>query len=93
MVLGGLGILRLVASDLDGTLLRSDGSVSDRTRAALAAARAAGLEVVLASARPPHWLSEIAADVGTGDLAICCNGAVVHDLRERRTVHHFALPA
>ena len=93
MVLGGLRILRLVASDLDGTLLRSDGSVSERTRAALSAAREAGLEVVLASARPPHWLSEIAADVGTGDLAICCNGAVVHDLRERRTVHHFALPA
>ncbi len=93
MVRGGLGILRLVASDLDGTLLRSDGGVSTRTRAAFAAARAAGLEVVLASARPPHWLSEIAADVGTGDIAICCNGAVVHDLRAQRTLHHFALPA
>ena len=93
MVLGGLGILRLVASDLDGTLLRSDGGVSDRTRKAFAAVRAAGLEVVLASARPPHWLSEIAADVGAGDIAICCNGAVVHDLQARRTLHHFALPA
>ena len=93
MVRRGQGILRLVASDLDGTLLRSDGGVSDATRAAFAAARAAGLEVVLASARPPHWLSEIAADVGTGDIAICCNGAVVHDLRARRTLHHFALPA
>jgi len=93
VVRGGLGILRLVASDLDGTLLRSDGAVSGRTRAALAAARAAGLEVVLASARPPHWLFEIAADVGAGDIAICCNGAVVHDLRRRRTLHHFALPA
>ena len=93
MVLGGLGILRLVASDLDGTLLRSDGGVSERTRAAFAAARKAGLEVVLASARPPHWLSEIAAEVVTGDIAICCNGAVVHDLRAKRTLHHFALPA
>ena len=93
MVRGGIGILRLVASDLDGTLLRSDGSISERTRAAFAAARRAGLEVVLASARAPHWLSEIAADVGTGDIAICCNGAVVHDLRKRRTVHHFALPS
>ncbi len=57
------------------------------------ATRAAGLEVVLASARPPHWLSDIADDVGAGDIAICCNGAVVHDLREARTLHHFALPA
>ncbi len=93
MVRGGLGILRLVASDLDGTLLRSDGGVSQRTRAAFASARAAGLEVVLASARPPHWLSEIAADVGAGEIAICCNGAIVHDLHARRTLHHFALPA
>jgi Cof subfamily protein (haloacid dehalogenase superfamily) len=93
VVRGGPGILRLVASDLDGTLLRSDGSVSGRTRAALVAARAAGLEVVLASARPPHWLADIADDVGAGDIAICCNGAVVHDLREARTLHHFALPS
>jgi Cof subfamily protein (haloacid dehalogenase superfamily) len=93
VVRGGPGILRLVASDLDGTLLRSDGGVSARTRAALAAARAAGLEFMLASARPPHWLSEIAADVGASDIAICCNGAVVHDLRRKRTIHHFALPA
>lgn len=93
MVRGGPGILRLVASDLDGTLLRSDGGVSARTRTALAALRAAGLELVLASARPPHWLAELAADLGAGDVAICCNGAVVHDLRARRTRHHFALPA
>ena len=33
----------LVATDLDGTLLRSDGSVSARTRAALAATEAAGI--------------------------------------------------
>jgi Cof subfamily protein (haloacid dehalogenase superfamily) len=93
VVRGGPGILRLVASDLDGTLLRSDGGVSARTRTALTAARAAGLEVVLASARPPNWLTDIAADLGTGDVAICCNGAVVHDLRRRGTRHHFALPA
>ena len=93
MVRGGPGIFRLIASDLDGTLLRSDGGVSARTRAAFAAVRAAGLEVVLASARPPHWLDEIAADVGAGDVAICCNGAVVRDLREGRTLHHFALPS
>ncbi len=47
---------------------------------------------MLASARPPHWLSDIADDVGAGDVAICCNGAVVHDLSSGLTLQHFALP-
>jgi hypothetical protein len=36
---------KLIATDLDGTLLRSDGTLSDRTRAALAAAERAGIRV------------------------------------------------
>src|SRR5207249_4561075 len=57
---GGMDRTRLVASDLDGTLLRPDEMVSDRTRAALAAARAAGITVVLVSGRPPRSLGPIA---------------------------------
>ena len=50
---------RLVATDLDGTLLRSDGSVSERTRAVWAAADEAGIETVLVTARPPRWLHDL----------------------------------
>jgi Cof subfamily protein (haloacid dehalogenase superfamily) len=71
---------RLVASDLDGTLLRPDETVSDRTRAALAAARDAGITVVLVSGRPPRSLGPIAERIGVGGVAICANGAVVWDL-------------
>jgi Cof subfamily protein (haloacid dehalogenase superfamily) len=71
---------RLVASDLDGTLLLPDETVSDRTRAALAAARDAGITVVLVSGRPPRSLGPIAARIGVGGIAICANGAVVWDL-------------
>jgi Cof subfamily protein (haloacid dehalogenase superfamily) len=71
---------RLVASDLDGTLLRPDETVSERTRAALAAARAAGITVVLVSGRPPRSLGPIAERIGVGGIAICANGALVWDL-------------
>ena len=71
---------RLVAIDLDGTLLRSDGTVSDRTRRALAAVRAHGTAVVLASARHPAALAAVATDAGVGGLAICSSGASVFDL-------------
>jgi len=57
---------RLIATDLDGTLLRDDKTVSQRTRAALAAAQAAGIIVVLVTARPPRVAREIAALLATG---------------------------
>ena len=72
--------VRLVASDLDGTLLRPDETVSDRTRAALASAKEAGITVVLVSGRPPRSLGPIAERIGVGGIAICANGAVVWDL-------------
>jgi Cof subfamily protein (haloacid dehalogenase superfamily) len=85
--------IRLVASDLDGTLLRPDETVSDRTRAALAAARAAGITVVLVSGRPPRGLGPIAERIGVGGTAICANGAVVWDLDSGTLVDHTPLAA
>jgi Cof subfamily protein (haloacid dehalogenase superfamily) len=79
-VTGAKATVRLVALDLDGTLLRSDGTVSQRTRDALSAARAAGITIVLATARPPRSLRAVAHDTGISGLALCSNGAVVYDL-------------
>ena len=72
--------IRLVASDLDGTLLRPDETVSERTRDAVAAARRAGITLVLVTGRPPRSLAPIAGRIGVGGIAICANGAVVWDL-------------
>ncbi|AEG43401.1 HAD family hydrolase [Isoptericola variabilis] len=71
---------RLVATDLDGTLLRSDGTVSDRTRRVLAAVEEAGVEVVFVTARPPRWLDALAHVVGRHGRVICLGGAAVWDL-------------
>jgi len=71
---------RLVATDLDGTLLRSDGSVSDRTRRALRRVRESGCDVVVVSARAPQWLKEVVRDLELDSgYVVCSNGAVVYD--------------
>lgn len=75
---------RLIATDLDGTLLRTDGTVSSRSVDALRAVTDAGLETVLVTARPPRWLDELAHVVGARGVAICGNGAFRYDVAERR---------
>jgi len=71
---------RLVATDLDGTLLRTDGSVSARTREVLAALDDAGVPVVMVTGRPRRWLEELRPLVGGHGLAIVSNGAAVYDV-------------
>ncbi|MEU4209890.1 HAD hydrolase family protein [Streptomyces sp. NPDC026206] len=73
---------RLIATDLDGTLLRDDKTVSDRTVAALAAAEAAGIEVFFVTGRPVRWMDVVRDHVHGHGLAICANGAVVVDLHD-----------
>jgi HAD superfamily hydrolase (TIGR01484 family) len=86
--------LRLVATDLDGTLLRSDGSVSDRTRRALRRVRESGCEVVVVSARAPQWLKEIVEDLELGlGYAVCSNGALVYDFGGGAPLLHHTLAA
>ena len=74
---------RLVASDLDGTLLRTDGTVSARTVAAWQRLDAIGIQSVLVTARPPRWLHDLTDLVGPHGVAICANGAFVYDVRRR----------
>ncbi|CAN5575786.1 HAD family hydrolase [soil metagenome] len=85
--------VRLIATDLDGTLLRSDSSVSARARAALAAAEEAGLVVVFVTGRPPRWMAPVVEATGHRGLAVCANGAVLFDLHEGTIVHEHHLDA
>jgi len=83
---------RLVACDLDGTLLRNDGTLSERNAAALRRVRDAGLQVVIVTGRPPRWVDDIADQLDLDGLAICSNGALVYDLDTRRVVAEHLLP-
>ena len=71
--------VKLLASDLDGTLLGPDTRVADRTAAALEAAAAAGIEVVVATGRS-HWTAlPILEELACVRWVICSNGATVYD--------------
>jgi HAD superfamily hydrolase (TIGR01484 family) len=71
---------RLVASDLDGTLLTSSGVVSARTRAAIDASRAAGIPVVGVTGRGPRLLDSVRAALGGTGIAVLAQGGYVVDL-------------
>lgn len=77
---------RLVATDLDGTLLRTDGTVSARTSRVLEALHRARVEVLFVTARPPRWVDELAGSVAGHGLVVCANGAFVYDARRRVVV-------
>jgi HAD superfamily hydrolase (TIGR01484 family) len=84
---------RLVATDLDGTLVRADQTVSDRTRAALARVEEAGAVLVLVTGRPPRWMPPIVEQTGHRGLAVCANGALLYDLHTERVLDAHLLDA
>jgi len=77
---------RLIATDLDGTLVRSDGTISARTRSAVLAAQHAGSVFVMVTARPPRWLHDLADLVGEHGVAIVANGAILYDVVRRQAI-------
>ncbi|MCW2846147.1 MAG: family phosphatase [Marmoricola sp.] len=77
------GLPRLVATDLDGTIVRSDHTVSGRTREVLVELDERGVPVVFVTGRPLRWMEELWDAVGAHGLAIVANGAVVYDVTSR----------
>jgi Cof subfamily protein (haloacid dehalogenase superfamily) len=71
---------------LDGTIIRSDDSISARTVAALRRVTDVGAELVFVTGRPPRWMERVASATGHRGLAICANGALVYDLASQRVV-------
>jgi len=73
-------MIKLVATDIDGTLLRTDGTISERTRKAIDAAAEAGLLIAFVTGRPPRWLDPLVEMTGHQGVAVGANGAVLYDL-------------
>jgi Cof subfamily protein (haloacid dehalogenase superfamily) len=82
---------RLVATDLDGTIVGSDGEISDRTVAALAAIEDLGVPVVFVTGRPPRWMAQVAERTRHTGMAVCANGALIYDLHTEQVVDSFPL--
>ncbi|MGY2126883.1 HAD family hydrolase [Blastococcus sp. SYSU DS0617] len=92
--LGAVGGWRpkLVASDLDGTLLTADGTVSPRTRAALEACWDAGIPVVGVTGRGPRLLDSVKAALDHRGIAVLSQGGFVVDLERDEVLRAVALP-
>jgi Cof subfamily protein (haloacid dehalogenase superfamily) len=80
--------IEMVAVDLDGTLLRSDGSISQRCAQTIQKAREKGVKVVIASARPPRGAKDIYDQLELDTLQINHNGALIFDAKHQKSVYH-----
>src|ERR1700733_741280 len=80
--------IRLVAIDLDGTLLNDSKQVSDQTVKAISGLPARGVKVVIASARPPRSVRHIYAQLGLDTWQINYNGALIWDEPEKKVIFH-----
>ena len=78
---------KLMAIDLDGTLLNSYGEVSEKTRIALKTAKEKGTEIVLASGRPTSSTESLAIELGIDNYLISGNGAAVYDIKNQKIIY------
>ncbi|MCC9144211.1 MULTISPECIES: HAD family hydrolase [unclassified Arthrobacter] len=86
------GPVRLVASDMDGTIVGADNSISDRTVKAFRACIEAGIDVVFVTGRPPRWLDPLRDRIGHEGTVICSNGAITYDLAADQVLSTSLLP-
>lgn len=82
------GPVRLVAIDLDGTLLNDSKKVSDQTSAALVCLPRRDVKVVIASARPPRSVRHVYQALGLDTWQINYNGALIWDEPNQRPIFH-----
>jgi len=78
---------KLIAVDLDGTLLNSYGEVSDKNREAVKKAINNNIKVILASGRGVESVKNISLDINASPYIICGNGAVAYDIKNNETVY------
>jgi len=87
---------KALAVDLDGTLLHSNEQVTPRSIKVLKAAKAAGLKVIVATARWYQMAERVAREIDSAEPIIACAGAQVrrpadrHDLLDLRIPEEFA---
>ncbi|MEA5004181.1 MAG: Cof-type HAD-IIB family hydrolase [Christensenella sp.] len=82
---------KLIALDLDNTLLNAKKEITPENRKAIAAAREQGVHIVLASGRAFPGIKPLLSDLGLTDYVVACGGAQVIDPWEN-VVHSIYLP-
>ena len=82
---------KLIATDLDGTIVAHYGFISDRTKIAFAAAHAAGIHIYFITGRPIRWMKEIKDNFNFG-LGVCGNGALLYDFINEKVLEEWSFP-
>lgn len=77
---------KLIAIDLDGTLLNSYGEITPANKEAIQYAQSKGTEVVLASGRDPKTMERISLELGIQNYLIAGNGASVYDIKQEKNI-------
>lgn len=85
-------MVKLIALDLDGTLLDPEGRIASESIQAIAAARQAGVRVVLATGRSAQEAADFAKRAGCDHLAVCLGGAGVVDTATGVFLRRWDLP-
>lgn len=83
---------KLIAMDIDGTLLDSYGNISKENIEAIKEAKKQNIEVVLTSGRMPKAMLAIASETNADNYLICGNGAMIYDVNKEKIIYNNYLP-
>ncbi len=79
---------KLIAIDLDGTLLNSYGEISDKNKKAIKKAKENGIQVVIASGRHITSVKSFAKEIKSENYSICGNGAILYDMKNDEILYN-----
>ena len=83
---------KLIAVDLDGTMLNPYGVVTQKTKDVIQETINKGVEVVIASGRPIDSIQSIANEIGSNRYFIAGNGALIYDIQNEKIIYDRFLP-
>ena len=78
---------KLIAIDLDGTLLNSKGLISEENKIAIKKAQEQGVEVILASGRSKDSIKNFATEINSNKYLIAGNGALAYDIQKNKDIY------
>lgn len=78
---------KLVAIDIDGTLLNSYGELSNDNKQAIEEAIKRGTKIVLTSGRMPSSVKKLSMEIGANEFIIAGNGTIVYDMKNEKIIY------
>ena len=79
---------KLVAIDLDGTLLNSYGNISLKNKSVIEAVKRKGTKVIIASGRNKTSALSFSKDINSSEYVICNNGATLYDIKNNKNIYN-----